>query len=150
LRTMSGELKEFSKTLKVLDDLLAELPSDRLNERDITKLYQALDEYGADNDIREIVNQLVITYTATETLFYLSENIPVDLTDVALEIAAYLDGIAEELENNLGMLDELSKIPKLIEGLQTMANEYNQFHDGLIQYTNGVNELTKAYEEIDG
>src|SRR5690625_4932500 len=122
LRTMSGELKEFSKTLKILDDLLAELPSDRLNEQDIAKLYQALDEYGANNDIREVVNQLVATYTATEALFYLSENIPVDLTDIALEIAAYLDEIADELENKLSMLDELEQNTELIEGLQTMAN----------------------------
>src|SRR5699024_6870781 len=70
--------------------------------------------------------------------------------EVATEIAVYLDEIADELENNLSMLDEFDQITELIEGLQTMAKEYNQFHDGLSEYTQGVNELTQAYREIDG
>ncbi|HLS06628.1 MAG TPA: YhgE/Pip domain-containing protein, partial [Bacillota bacterium] len=77
------------------------------------------------------------------------ENMPFELDEIANEMVEYLDEIADELENNLALLDELEQMDELIDGLQTLATEYDQFHQGVIEYTNGVDDLTKAYGDID-
>lgn len=149
IRNISDELKQFSEGFNELDDLLDDLPSNGLSETDFAKVYDVLDDYKADEDVYDIVNQLVGTYTAVEALFYIDENMPFELDEIANEMVEYLDEIADELENNLAMLDELEQMDELIDGLQTLATEYDQFHEGVTEYTNGVDDLTKAYGDID-
>jgi len=145
IRDISQELQEFSNVLKEIDELLRDIATDGLDERDYEKVYAVID----DNEVQQIVDQLVATHAAVKALANINESIPIDLTDAAQQMAQYLAEIADELESNLHLLDELGQINELIDGLKTMAREYNQFHRGLVEYTDGVAELTKAYGEID-
>src|SRR5690625_450038 len=145
IRDISQELQEFSNVLKEIDELLRDIATDGLDERDYEKVYAVID----DNEVQQIVDQLVATHAAVKALANINESIPIDLTDAAQQMAQYLAEIADELESNLHLLDELGQINELIDGLKTMAREYNQFHRGLVEYSDGVAELTKADGEID-
>lgn len=149
IREMGQELAKFSEVFKEVDELLREMAADDLDESDYAKVYTVLENYGADKDVREIVDQLVATHAAVKGLSMINEQLPIDLENVAIEMSQYLTETADELENNLHLLDELDEITKLVDVLKTMATEYRQFHEGLVAYTEGINELTIAYGDID-
>lgn len=152
LRDISKELKEFSKTVDVLQEAIQDIPDNTINEEQIKALYEALEESDADDQTVEVVNQLVATYEAAQIVKNLNEQIPDQLATLIKNLANNLDLIADGLEEamlNIDEFDGLDDLAQLQDGLNTMSSEYEKFHKGLISYTDGVNTLTKSYQEIN-
>lgn len=152
LRDISKELKEFSKTVDVLQEAIQDIPDNTINEEQIKALYETLEESDADDQTVEVVNQLVATYEAAQIVKNLNEQIPDQLATLIKNLANNLDLIADGLEEamlNIDEFDGLDDLAQLQDGLNTMSSEYEKFHKGLISYTDGVNTLTKSYQEIN-
>ena len=66
-----------------------------------------------------------------------------------LEQLLKLPGLSELLEpSQLLGLSQLSELPKLLAGMDKLASDYSQFHEGLKGYTGGVSDLATGYGEI--
>ena len=53
------------------------------------------------------------------------------------------------MERNFALFDDLKKLEQLPAGFGELATEYGKFHDGLIQYTDGVHTLATEYGKFD-
>jgi X-X-X-Leu-X-X-Gly heptad repeat protein len=63
-------------------------------------------------------------------------------------MVASLNTLADEIESALDSTDMLEQIQQLGQGLATLSKEYENFHTGLVEYTNGVTQLASGYDEL--
>lgn len=137
-----------------LEEAIDRIPNRRLSEKDVEELY-------ASDLSSDTIETLMENYAAAQTIRSIYENDRVQ--GIYQAVADILKGIPEEMkrtesflhlladgmEGSLGQLDELEALQELQDGLQTLASEYENFHDGLMQFTGGVGDLTSAYDELD-
>ncbi|MDM8101112.1 MULTISPECIES: YhgE/Pip domain-containing protein [Oceanobacillus] len=146
LSTGYGDAKE------ALQTAMEGIPEATLTEEDFQALY---DSEAVDP---AVVDELVGTYEAAQgalAVYYESVE-SFDAVEPALsefqtsasDIASNIRTFSDELEQSVGQIDIDEGLDEFITSVDTMAENYNQFHEGLVSYTNGVNELSTSYADI--
>ncbi|MDG5788980.1 YhgE/Pip domain-containing protein [Evansella sp. AB-P1] len=169
LEQLPEELKELAKTLQriadeldnletnyseaydELDRAMENIPEYSISDEEIEELYES----GVD---RELIDRLLETHeasvTALEAYREASErfdSIEVsfsDISNVVREWSESLDTIASEMATALEEMDNMNYLEELEEGLNEFSSGYEEFHSGLISYTDGVSELARSYRHI--
>lgn len=138
-----------------LEEAMEAIPSEEITEEQINEILknEEVDE--------EVVNQLVEsyhvaqqakeTYNSTKEAFDSVTGTLEDASKPLREMAKQANATATEVENGLKNLDidGLGELEDLQKGIQDMASQYQTFHNGLVQYTDGVGELATNYKEIN-
>lgn len=128
------------------------IPDHSVSEGEIAKLYES-------NADQETINKLLKTYEAAQVVKqtyvaveagFAAVSDTLDGVSAPLNnMADQLDLLADEVESGLNDLEQLGDLSELQDGLATLATEYETFHNGLVDYTDGVNELAKNYRDLD-
>lgn len=63
-------------------------------------------------------------------------------------MATNLGNMASQLEDSIKKMGNADPLAPLREGLATLSTNYEDFHAGLVSYTNGVGELTNSYNKL--
>ncbi|GGP12963.1 YhgE/Pip domain-containing protein [Oceanobacillus neutriphilus] len=145
LTTGYGDAKEALRTA------MDQIPEATLTEEDFQALY--------DSEIdSEIIDELAGTYEAAQSAlavynesaesFEAVEPALSEFQNSASEISGSIRSFADEIEQSVGQIDIDEGLDEFITSVNTMADNYNQFHEGLIGYTNGVDELSTSYSDI--
>jgi putative membrane protein len=140
--------ENYSAAYSTLDTAMKNIPDYEISNEAIQGLYSS----GADP---EVLDKLLETYssarTAKGTYSAVKEGLAaVDPTLLTLgnsikEMSSTLTAIANGLSSSL---EELDSLTQLQEGMATLANDYGQFHAGLVSYTKGVGELSNSYKKL--
>lgn len=146
LRKTAKELKEVADSLSQVNDAINQLPDSPINKQDIEALYDALED--ADDHLYDVVKELEETHTVAQEIKALAQDKPAALAMTLQEIAGTFDTVAEELEDALTHLDAFDEVTDFTDGLNELTRAYETFHNGLIDYTDGLEELTTAYGDI--
>ncbi|WP_066149848.1 hypothetical protein [Halalkalibacter krulwichiae] len=143
--------ENYSIVLTTLDEAMRNIPEYNVSENEINDLYSS----GADP---AVLDQLVETYSAARvakgTYSAVKEGLQVvdttlgEVSGASMEMATTLTSIAQGLSSSLEGMDGLDGLTQLQEGLAALAANYEQFHGGLIKYTNGVDTLSSSYHEL--
>ncbi|MBU5468049.1 YhgE/Pip domain-containing protein [Virgibacillus sp. MSJ-26] len=156
LRAAAGgldELKEnYDEAWDALSGAIDGIPNSNISEKDIEKLYGS----GADkNTVDELVKtyeaaqKVKQTYDAVKDGFNVVSGALNESTKPLQEMANQIDSIADGMESGMKDLENFDALTELQDGISTMASEYNTFHNGLIDYTEGVGTLATNYQDID-
>ncbi|WP_080875685.1 hypothetical protein [Oceanobacillus timonensis] len=140
-----GDAKEALKT--AMDDI----PEATLTEEDYQALYDSeldsemVDEligtYEAAQDALAVYNESVESFDAVEPTL---DEFQTSTSDIANNVRDF----ADELDQSVGEINIDEGLDEFITSVDTMADNYNQFHEGLVSYTNGVGELSTSYADI--
>lgn len=148
LRETAEEIRSLNKGVKALEEAIDAIPDGTVSDEEIEKLKEILEDSDADERLFEVVEELTMNYYAAQRIKHISQEIPVHISEVNHQLANTLDEIADGIEASISDLSFLDEIAELQEGLMTMAHEYENFHNGLIAYTNGVSELATNYVQL--
>ncbi|WP_041808412.1 X-X-X-Leu-X-X-Gly heptad repeat-containing protein [Evansella cellulosilytica] len=144
----------YSEAYASLDEAMQNIPEYDISDEDIERLYES----GVDE---EIIDQLVETYHAARqasgTYDRLKEGL--DTVDTRLgemaasskQVSEILKVVSVELESaleDMDLADITDSFTQLEEGMAELSSSYNEFHNGLLSYTNGVAELSNGYNEL--
>ncbi|WP_152655913.1 YhgE/Pip domain-containing protein [Oceanobacillus sp. CFH 90083] len=146
--TLTEGYTDANDTLKTA---MEQIPEATLTEEDFQVLY--------DSDIDSgVVEELVGTYEAAQNALAVYQEaaesfaaVQPALTEFQTstgEITSYIRDFSEELEQSIGDIDIDDGLNEFITSIDTMAENYNQFHEGLVSYTNGVGQLSTSYSNI--
>lgn len=146
--TLTTGYRDAQGALKTAMD---QIPEATLTEEDFQVLY--------DSEIDpEIIDELVGTFEAAQiTLAVYNESAESfesvepalsEFQTSASEIADSIHSFADEIEQSVGQIDIDEGLDEFITSVNTMADNYNQFHEGLLGYTNGVDELSTSYSDL--
>ncbi|AST89910.1 hypothetical protein BC6307_00765 [Sutcliffiella cohnii] len=143
--------KNYSAALTELDGVMNSIPTYSISEEDIQSLYES----GAN---KEVVDRLVETYRASlaavenyrtvRERFNENEATLKELRNNLREWSNGLTALSSELEKALENMDAVDYITQLEQGMATFAASYEEFHKGLVSYTNGVSQLASSYKQI--
>lgn len=153
LRDVSGDISHFSDKVEEFESKADE---------DIEDIEEAFDE----DEFQEIIDQLEDNEEVDEETIEQIENFqanfeewedsideeidfPEDGKSILQDTESGLNNLAEEIEGGLDKLDDLQQLEELQQGISEMASQYDEFHQGLLEYTSGVHELAENYQEID-
>ncbi|WP_369413966.1 YhgE/Pip domain-containing protein [Aquibacillus saliphilus] len=151
------QLKEnYAASYSALDQAMTAIPNHEISKKQLDALYSIIEADDAAN--KEVVNQLIETYTAARTAKGTYSNVKeafaaVDptLTEVSgsvREISNNLSSMATELSSSLENMDISDSFTQLQEGLAALSSNYKEFHTGLISYTDGVGQLSNTYSDL--
>ncbi|GEN45455.1 YhgE/Pip domain-containing protein [Alkalibacillus haloalkaliphilus] len=147
-----AEIREnYDGSLESLREAINDIPVGELSEDNFDELY--------DSDIDpEVIDELVQTYEAAQNarenfdesseLFNYVVPVLEELEQTVNEIAVNLEQTADEFAEGLDELDFIEELEQLETGLEQLANQYGEFHAGLVEYTGGVGELSSNYSGI--
>ncbi|WP_280770047.1 YhgE/Pip domain-containing protein [Salipaludibacillus daqingensis] len=143
--------ENYTVAYSTLDEAMVAIPDYDITEEEIEALYMS----GADSDV---VDQLVETYAAARTAkgtysavkeaFAAVEPSLDEVSGSIEEMANTMESMATEIGSSVEDMDAADSIGELQEGLATLSNNYKEFHDGLVSYTNGVGQLSSSYKDI--
>ncbi|WP_237563627.1 YhgE/Pip domain-containing protein [Halalkalibacter okhensis] len=141
----------YSSALSALDGTMDNIPAPNVTEEDIQQLYES----GANPDtIEQLVEVNVAAQTAKGTYEQVKEAFvavgpALEGTCGAVnEISNQLRTMASELLVAFESMEGLDGLAELEEGIGLLANNYGEFHAGLISYTDGVAQLADSYNDI--
>lgn len=149
MRNIAHTLKDFSSTLDEVKDAIKEIPDDILTDDDIKEMYEELEVAGVDEQVIEIIKQLEITYEISQMIKELQDQIPDAFFKLIEDNSVTIDMIADGLEEALKNIDKLDDLEDLQVGLVTLSSEYEAFHHGLMEYTEGVDSLATSYGSLN-
>lgn len=145
-------LKEnYDRSLDALSSSIETIPKDTIQQEEIEGLLES-------NANPEVIQQLIKSYEAAKRVQYIYEEakavfhaVPDALEQMDTSMNKVTDALEEMikgLENldNKSMMDDLEKLQK---GIHELALNYSSFHNGLTDYTNGIDALASSYGEID-
>jgi len=147
-----AKLKEgYSTAYSSLDKAIATIPKATITQEQI----QELQNSGAN---QEVVNQLLNTYTAAQTVKGTFTQVQAGFTEVNNALAGLMTGLTEVATNLNHMATEVSaslkasgateSLSQLQNGLAALSANYQTFHSGLVKYTGGVGQLSKSYQKM--
>ncbi|MDQ0254764.1 X-X-X-Leu-X-X-Gly heptad repeat protein [Evansella vedderi] len=141
----------YSDTFNELDQAMKEIPNNSISDEEIERLYES----GVD---REVMDRLVETYTASQRAINAYDNVRGNFNEMETTLnetsnsirdwSNSLNSISTNLGDSLEEMDIFDFIEQLEEGLSAFSTNYEEFHNGLISYTNGVAELSDSYRDI--
>ncbi|WP_182199732.1 YhgE/Pip domain-containing protein [Paraliobacillus salinarum] len=122
--------------MKAVVDAFADDDPKKQTAVEMMKTYQAaIQAKGAYNQAKEVFNAVGPALTATgESLITMS---------------GQLSTMASELGGALESMDIGNSFAQLEQGLTQLANNYGDFHAGLVEYTGGVEQLSDSYAGIN-
>lgn len=143
----------YDAAYSALDQAIASIPGDAISQDDIQRLYM-------ENPDNPAVNSLVNAYTTAMTVkgtyaqiqpaFLAVSGALEDSEAGIMEISGMLNTLSAQLTENLEKLDIQASLSGLFSGLMELKSQYGLFHNGLVEYTEGVNRLSGAYSELNG
>lgn len=147
-----AKLKEgYGSAYGALDKVIATIPAATITQEQI----QELQKSGAN---QEVVNQLLNTYTAAQTVkgtysqvkdgFAAVDGALAGLMNGLTGVASNLEHMATEVSASLKASGATESFAQLQQGLATLSANYQTFHSGLVQYTGGVGQLSKSYQNM--
>lgn len=147
------DLREnYSNAYEELKAAIDSIPEDDISEEDIEALYES------DAD-QETIEKLVATYEAAQGMKEVFANVKegFDIVDDTLgavieqldEAADHVNQFNEEIGEGLDDFEVGEEFSELTSGINEMATQYQEFHDGLVAYTGGVSELADNYEALN-
>ena len=144
--------KNYNGAYSALDEAINGIPNSNISEKQIEELYES----GANP---EVVKQLVDTYAAAQAVkqtyaqvkeaFGAVSSTLEQVSSPLYEMANHLETMADGMESGMNDLEQLDALAELQNGLATLSSEYDAFHNGLVDYTEGVNTLATSYQELD-
>lgn len=148
-----------------LDLAIMAIPT--ITEEEITSISILMNGMDNSDPNKVILSQLLKAYGAGQTVLgtytFNSPDTGVNIRDVMGEVTTTLDtmveginsiimslnsmadGIEQSMQNN----SMLEQIQQLASGLTQLSDNYNIFHIGLVDYTNGVGRMSNAYNGLD-
>lgn len=148
-RAIAAQLRLFADNLDGLNEAfnhIPDIPDAHISKEQVEKMSEALQKEYIDPTI---LFQLVESYYITKQIQESIGDNPDQMKLVIDEIASNLETAADEIEENMKDVEQLSELEDLQTGLGTLASEYGTFHDGLVSYTDGISTLTSSYKDID-
>lgn len=163
LMQLASSLEEISKGLTQLkggfaagylnlDMAIISIPDETISQEDLKALY------ATNIENKELIDQLVAYYTAAKKVkgtyqvvkpaFAAVEPTIDTMIDSISMITGSIKNIAEQVKTSVGNNDMADKITQLSQGLLTLSENYNGFHNGLVKYTEGVSQLAVNYSSI--
>ena len=152
---------EYDELIQNLSGLIGMIPEENIDDQ-IDELVLVLMNNRADESVFNTTNKLVKTYRIAQATKQAYPNfkekfnlLAGSLTGISgglHEIVVGLETMASEIENDLeqfGEIDSLDQLNQLQDGLSTLSANYQQFHNGLVEYTKGVSTLTTSYQALD-
>lgn len=147
-----AKLKEgYGSAYGALDKAIATIPAATITQEQI----QELQKSGAN---QEVVNQLLNTYTAAQTVkgtysqvkdgFAAVDGALAGLVTGLTEVATNLDHMATGVSASLKASGAAESLAQLQQGLAALSANYQTFHSGLVEYTGGVGQLSKSYQKM--
>ncbi|MCD8500665.1 MAG: YhgE/Pip domain-containing protein [Bacillaceae bacterium] len=152
LNEVSGEIallrENYSSAYGALDEVIRTIPDYTITENEIEELYNS----GADSNT---IDKLVETYSAAASTRRTYEDVSESFKAFDTPLKKMLDYsdelsnfIVNELHPLLETMDVVASFTKVSDGMSVFANGYEEFHEGLVSYTEGVAMLTSSYNEI--
>lgn len=142
----------FSIAYAALHNAMQAIPAPAVTEEEIQQLYSS----GANH---KTIDALLEVYVAAQTAkgtynkikeAFLAVETALEGTSSSIHyMGNQLTTIARELSVTFESMEGLNALSELEEGVGLLANNYGQFHLGLVSYTDGIAMLTDAYKEID-
>lgn len=148
-RAIAAQLRLFADNLDGLNEAfnhIPDIPDAHISEEQVEKMSEALQKEYIDPTI---LFQLVESYYITRQIQESIGDNPDQMKLIIDEIASNLETAADEIEENMKDVEQLSELEDLQTGLGILASEYGTFHDGLVSYTDGISTLTSSYKDID-
>lgn len=149
LRDAANEIKDFATDLEHLDDAMGKLPDEPMSDKEMNQLLKVLKDNDKDGNLSELMHELEKVSKEIQNMNDLNQVMPEDATEQIKQMASQLEALADEIETGMDDLGKLDELTELQDGLSSMAQEYETFHNGLISYTDGVHELAVSYKELD-
>lgn len=146
LREVANNVKNFTDRFDEYREIIDEIAQIEIDENQIEEIIEALKNAGIDE---QIIDRIVASYYLAKDLADGVEEYREEIKRLFLERAEALYEIADEMERNFALFDDLKKLEQLPAGFGELATEYGKFHDGLIQYTDGVHTLATEYGKFD-
>lgn len=148
------ELKNgFTPSYQALDRAMAEIPETVLNEEQLGALYAQIDPSH-----HQVLDQLVASYETGQRVksTYSQVKGAFDGVDSALNLLpASIDTISSSLEDlsaqigkALSGADSPQQLDRLAETLGELSRNYEAFHNGLREYTEGVAVISAGYSDF--
>ncbi|MEZ4357735.1 MAG: hypothetical protein R2876_03790 [Eubacteriales bacterium] len=163
LSDISGGLTQLKNSIAdangALDTAISGIPD--ISQSDIDALSNSSAIAGLSEYQMNTFNQLLQAYTAAQTVktVYYGPNgndgvkTAFGSAVTGLEtMAGSIDTISQSLSDmstQISNADISNQVQQLIDGLTALSNNYSQFHSGLIEYTDGVNELSLNYDTLN-
>ncbi|GGJ81661.1 hypothetical protein GCM10007063_00090 [Lentibacillus kapialis] len=171
LRDLAGRLREsadgldtlkesYNKAFNNLDQAMNNIPDYQISDKKIKALKEQIKAQSEDDaNYEEVVSQLIETYRKAreakgtyESVREAFGSVKGTLNDVSggiRKMADKAETTASKIETGLQSMDQIEAIKDLQNGLSSLASEYQGFHNGLVEYTNGVGNLAASYKDLD-
>lgn len=149
LRDVANELRNAADDAAYLTELFEEMTDEMLTEAQFGQLYEALENSDIDDRFIKMVESFEHMYELLEEIQLTFDDMPFDYAELLREMANNIDTVAHFLEELMQNLNDIGQIEDLIDGLTTLTHEYETFHHGLIDYTDGVHELEGSYGQLN-
>jgi len=155
LRLLSGGLatlkENFTPAYQALDGAIQMIPQGTLTEAEIA----ALAVKQTDPADQAAIAHLAENYKAAQTVkgTYGQVKAAFDAVGAAIDktmgginqMVAELDGNIKAMEEALGGLGTVDQLGELVTGITALANQYAEFHTGLVGFADGVSALAANY-----
>ena len=145
----------YSEARQVLEKAIEGIPERQLTEEEIEKLYHEVED-------PEILDELVDQYEAAQHVRATYAETREGLLEVSTQLIEAAAGFGEivqginqlndEIDTAMQELEDpeaLQQLEQLEAGVAALAGSYQDFHHGLVSYTDGVGDLADNYSEID-
>ncbi|KAB8139364.1 YhgE/Pip domain-containing protein [Gracilibacillus oryzae] len=145
--------KNYVSAFNALNQAMEQIPENNITEEQMNALYNS----GANSDV---VDQLIETYKAALTVKQTYENVKEGFLAVEetlnsvngtlTTMSGSINTMAENISNSLAKMDTAGSLEQLQAGIAGLSENYQQFHGGLVNYTNGISQLANNYSELNG
>lgn len=166
-----AQLKDgYALMFGALDAAILGIPATAIADADIAALSAAVaampDTDPGKPAAQNALAQLLATYGAAQTVLgtYLTAN---PATGVSIQagmgavtssldtmaasidvIVTSLNTMADGIEQALSDIDLMAQLEQLAQGLSALATKYEDFHNGLVEYTGGVSQVASGYSSL--
>lgn len=144
--------EHFGAASEALDGAMNEIPEHDVSEEEIQALVQAGGNPETVSKLAEVYEASLIakgTYNEIKEAFVAVESTLGTVTESLGMMAASIEEMENEFSRFLGETDIASPFEELQAGIAALSENYQEFHRGLVAYTDGVDELAAGYQDLD-
>ncbi|AOM84261.1 YhgE/Pip domain-containing protein [Salisediminibacterium beveridgei] len=145
----------YSEAKQVLDEAIGAIPEGALSEEEIKSLYMEVEDPEILDELvdnYEAAQRVKATYSEIQEAFDAVSSTLAEATGGLGEIVYGIDQMADEIAAAMQELENpeaLEQLEQLEAGVAQLTGSYQDFHHGLVSYTDGVGDLADHYSEID-
>jgi X-X-X-Leu-X-X-Gly heptad repeat protein len=144
-----GEFREQLVTDKeAIDTAIAALPV--LSPAELDALRAAVESSDLDQASKDRIMELIVGYESTQDIVAAWWPISEDIDAFIAELDTLIAQI-DDLEALIPLIDadSIAQFTELITSLPLLADGYQQFHEGLVSYSDGVDTLASQYAQLN-